>query len=162
MNARRWGILASNQPAPYPHESDNFRQVASAPFFNKIRRAETSASQQKSRGEAAAKGFRSFSTLHAPTTFPRTGIDGIFLQDTVDREQQKDMTEEEREQAKAAVVTSVGAGVGSAGGATVGVLELAARGAATGFSAGLAIGVGAAAGAGIAYGIYRLFKKRKS
>ena len=68
------------------------------------------------------------------------------------------MTEEEREQAKAAVVTSVG----SAGGATVGVLELAARGAATGFSAGLAIGVGAAAGAGIAYGIYRLFKKRKS
>jgi hypothetical protein len=43
-------------------------------------------------------------------------IDGIFLQDTVDREQQKDMTEEEREQAKAAVVTSVGAGVGSAAG----------------------------------------------
>ena len=49
-----------------------------------------------------------------------------------------------------------------AGGATVGVLELAAWGAATGFSAVLVIGVGAAAGAGIAYGIYRLFKKRKS
>jgi uncharacterized membrane protein YebE (DUF533 family) len=85
-----------------------------------------------------------------------------FCKILMDRQQQKDMTEEEREQAKAAVVTSVGAGVGSAGGATVGVLELAARGAATRFSAGLAIGVGAAAGAGIAYGIYRLFKKRNS
>jgi hypothetical protein len=52
--------------------------------------------------------------------------------------------------------------VGTAGGATVGVLELAARGAATGLSAGLVIGAGAAAGAGLAYGIYRLFKKRKS
>ena len=85
------------------------------------------------------------------------------------------MTEDEKETAKAAAVASVGAGVGSAGGATVGVLELAARGVATvgvlelaargvatGFSAGLVIGIGAAAGAGLAYGIYRLFKKRKS
>jgi hypothetical protein len=41
-------------------------------------------------------------------------------------------------------------------------LELAAWGVATGFSAGLVIGIGAAAGAGLAYGIYRLFRKRKS
>jgi hypothetical protein len=72
------------------------------------------------------------------------------------------MTEVEKETAKVAAVTSVGAGVGTAGGATVGVLELAARGLATGFSAGLVIGVGAAAGAGLAYGIYRLFKKRSA
>jgi len=39
------------------------------------------------------------------------------------------------------------------------VLELAARGAATGLSAGLVIGLDEA---GIAYGVYRLFKKRKS
>ena len=40
--------------------------------------------------------------------------------------------------------------------------NLAAWGVATGFSAGLVIGIGAAAGAGLAYGIYRLFRKRKS
>jgi len=61
----------------------------------------------------------------------------------------------------AAAVTGAGATVGGAGGATVGVLELAARGAATGLSAGVVIGAGAAAGAAIAYGAYRLFKKRK-
>ena len=58
-------------------------------------------------------------------------------------------------------VTGAGAGVGGAGGATIGVLELAARGAATGMSAGVVIGAGAAAGAALAYGAYRLFKKRK-
>jgi uncharacterized membrane protein YebE (DUF533 family) len=61
----------------------------------------------------------------------------------------------------AAAVTGAGATVGGAGGATVGVLELAARGAATGLSAGMVIGAGAAAGAAIAYGAYRLFRKRK-
>jgi hypothetical protein len=60
-----------------------------------------------------------------------------------------------------AAVTGAGATVGGAGGATVGVLELAARGAATGLSAGVVIGAGAAAGAAIAYGAYRLFRKRK-
>ena len=60
-----------------------------------------------------------------------------------------------------AAVTGAGATVGGAGGATVGVLELAARGAATGLSAGVVIGAGAAAGAAIAYGVYRLFRKRK-
>jgi len=90
-------------------------------------------------------------------------IEHLVSQDTVDREKRTSaMTEEEKDKAKAAAVASVGAGVGSAGGATVGVLELAARGAATGLSAGLVIGLGAAAGAGIAYGIYRLFKKRTS
>ena len=90
-------------------------------------------------------------------------IEHLVSQDTVDREKRTSaMTEEEKDKAKAAAVASVGAGVGSAGGATVGVLELAARGAATGLSAGLVIGLGAAAGAGIAYGIYRIFKKRKS
>jgi hypothetical protein len=71
------------------------------------------------------------------------------------------MTEDEKQRAKVATVTGVGASVGGAGGATIGVLELAARGVATGLSAGLVIGIGAAAGAGIAYGVYRLFKKRK-
>jgi uncharacterized membrane protein YebE (DUF533 family) len=61
----------------------------------------------------------------------------------------------------AAAVTGAGATVGGAGGATVGVLELAARGVATGLSAGVVIGAGAAAGAAIAYGAYRLFRKRK-
>jgi uncharacterized membrane protein YebE (DUF533 family) len=61
----------------------------------------------------------------------------------------------------AAALTSAGAGVGGAGGATVGVLELAARGAATELSAGLVIGAGAAAGAALAWGVYRLFRKRK-
>ena len=60
-----------------------------------------------------------------------------------------------------AAVTGAGATVGGAGGATVGVLELAARGAATGLSAGVVIGAGAAAGAAIAYGAYRLFRKRR-
>jgi hypothetical protein len=72
------------------------------------------------------------------------------------------MTEDEKDKAKAAAVAGVGGRSRKAGGATVGVLELAARGVATGFSAGVVIGVGAAAGAGLAYGIYRLFKKRKS
>jgi uncharacterized membrane protein YebE (DUF533 family) len=61
----------------------------------------------------------------------------------------------------AATLTGAGATVGGAGGATVGVLELAARGAATGLSAGVVIGAGAAAGAAIAYGAYRLFRKRR-
>lgn len=61
----------------------------------------------------------------------------------------------------AAAVTGAGATVGGAGGATVGVLELVARGAATGLSAGIVIGAGAAAGAAIAYGAYRLLRKRK-
>ena len=61
----------------------------------------------------------------------------------------------------ATAVTGAGATVGGAGGATVGVLELAARGAVTGLSAGVVIGAGAAAGAAIAYGAYRLFRKRR-
>jgi hypothetical protein len=72
------------------------------------------------------------------------------------------MTESDKELAKAATVAGVGAGVGTAGGATVGVLELAAStGSVTAVSAGVVIGVGAAAGGLIAYGIYRLIKKRK-
>ena len=72
------------------------------------------------------------------------------------------MTQDEKDKAKVAAVTGVGAGVGTAGGATVGVLELAARGAATGLSAGLVIGAGAAAGAGLAYGclLYTSLKQR--
>ncbi len=60
-----------------------------------------------------------------------------------------------------AAVSGAGATVGGAGGATVGVLELAARGVATGLSAGVVIGAGAAAGAALAYGAYRLLRKRK-
>jgi uncharacterized membrane protein YebE (DUF533 family) len=67
-----------------------------------------------------------------------------------------------RSKVTAAAATGAGASVGGAGGATIGVLELAARGAATGFSAGMVIGAGAAAGAALAYGAYRLFRKRKS
>jgi uncharacterized membrane protein YebE (DUF533 family) len=67
-----------------------------------------------------------------------------------------------KERLAAAALTSAGAGVGGAGGATVGVLELAARGAATGLSAGVVIGAAAAAGAALAYGAYKLFRKRKS
>jgi uncharacterized membrane protein YebE (DUF533 family) len=67
-----------------------------------------------------------------------------------------------KERVAAAALTSAGAGVGGAGGATVGVLELAARGAATGLSAGVVIGAAAAAGAALAYGAYKLFRKRKS
>ena len=70
-------------------------------------------------------------------------------------------SKETKDQVAAAAVTSAGAGVGGAGGATIGVLELAARGVATGFSAGVVIGAGAAAGAALAYGAYRLLKKRK-
>ena len=66
-----------------------------------------------------------------------------------------------RDKVAAAAVTGAGASVGGAGGATVGVLELVARGAATGLSAGIVIGAGAAAGAALAYGAYRLFRKRK-
>jgi uncharacterized membrane protein YebE (DUF533 family) len=66
-----------------------------------------------------------------------------------------------KDRVAAAAVTGVGASVGGAGGATAGVLELAARGMATGLSAGVVIGAGAAAGAVIAYGAYRLFRKRK-
>jgi hypothetical protein len=73
------------------------------------------------------------------------------------------MTESDKELAKAATVTGVGAGVGTAGGATVGVLELAAStGSVSALSAGLVIGAGAAAGGLLAYGIYRLVKKRKA
>ena len=53
------------------------------------------------------------------------------------------MTEEEKDNAKAATAAGVGAGVGGAGGASVGVLELAAQGSVTGLSAGLVIGLGA-------------------
>ncbi len=60
-----------------------------------------------------------------------------------------------------AAMTGAGATFGGAGGATVGVLELAARGVATGLSAGVVIGAGAAAGAALAYGAYRLFRKRR-
>ena len=66
-----------------------------------------------------------------------------------------------KDKVAAAAVTGAGATVGGAGGATVGVLELAARGVATGLSATLVIGAGAAAGAALAYGAYRLFRKRK-
>ena len=72
------------------------------------------------------------------------------------------MTESDKEMAKAATVAGVGAGVGSAGGATVGVLELAAStGSVTALSAGVVIGVGAAAGGLLAWGLYRLVKKKK-
>ena len=72
------------------------------------------------------------------------------------------MKESDKELAKAATVAGVGAGVGTAGGATVAVLELAAAtGNETALSAGIVIGVGAAAGGLLAYGAYRLFKKRK-
>ncbi len=66
-----------------------------------------------------------------------------------------------KDKVAAAAVTGAGATVGGAGGATVGVLELAARGVATGLSATLVIGAAAAAGAALAYGAYRLFRKRK-
>jgi uncharacterized membrane protein YebE (DUF533 family) len=66
-----------------------------------------------------------------------------------------------KDRVAAAAATGVGASVGGAGGATVGVLELAARGAATGLTATVIIGAGAAAGAALAYGVYRLFRKRK-
>ncbi|MDE3194916.1 MAG: hypothetical protein KGN84_01120 [Acidobacteriota bacterium] len=69
-------------------------------------------------------------------------------------------SEEIKDKVAAAAVTSAGAGVGGAGGATVGVLELAARGVATGLTASMAIGAGAAVGAALAYGAFRLFKKR--
>ena len=72
------------------------------------------------------------------------------------------MTEAGKDNVEAAGVAGVGAAVGGAGGATVGVLELAALGEATGFLAGVVIGGGAVAGAGIAYGIFRLLKKRKA
>ena len=72
------------------------------------------------------------------------------------------MTKDGKDTAKAVAAAGVGAGVGGAGGASVGVLELAAQGVATSFAAGVVIGLGAAAGAGIAYGIYRLFGKKKS
>jgi uncharacterized membrane protein YebE (DUF533 family) len=70
-------------------------------------------------------------------------------------------SQEIKDKAAATAVTGAGASVGGAGGATVGVLELAARGMATGLSAGVVIGAGAAAGAALAYGAYRLFRKRK-
>ncbi len=66
-----------------------------------------------------------------------------------------------KDKVAAAAVTGAGASVGGVGGATVGVLELAARGAATGLSASVVIGAGVAAGAALAYGAYRLFRKRK-
>ena len=66
-----------------------------------------------------------------------------------------------KDKVAAATVIGAGATVGGAGGATVGVLELAARGVATGLSAGVVIGAGAAVGAALAYGAYRLFRKRK-
>ena len=72
------------------------------------------------------------------------------------------MTEDEKEKAKAAAAAGAGASVGTVGGATVGILELAARGAVTGLSAGIVIAAGASAGGLLAYGLYRLFKKRKS
>ena len=70
-------------------------------------------------------------------------------------------TRDIRDKVAAAAVTGAGASVGGAGGATVGVLELAARGVVTGLSAGVVIGAGAAAGAALAYGAYRLLRKRK-
>ena len=76
--------------------------------------------------------------------------------------QRKPMTEDEKDKARTAAVAGAGAGVGGAGGATVGVLELAAQGTVTGLSAGLMIGLGAAAGGALAYGVYRVFKQRKS
>ena len=72
------------------------------------------------------------------------------------------MRSNEIDRTKAVVAVSAGAGVGGAGGATVGVLELAAQGAATVVSATIVIGLGAAAGGALAYGIYRLFQKRKA
>ena len=72
------------------------------------------------------------------------------------------MDEENKDKIEAAAAVSVGAGVGGASGATVGVLELASQGDATTLLASLVIGLGAAVGGTIAYGVFRLFKKRKS
>ena len=79
----------------------------------------------------------------------------------VQKERSMSDSQEIKDKAAATAVTGAGASVGGAGGATVGVLELAARGVATGLSAGVVIGAGAAAGAALAYGAYRLFRKRK-
>ena len=68
---------------------------------------------------------------------------------------------DKKDMVAATAVTGAGASVGGAGGATMGVLELATRGVATGLSAGIVIGAGAAAGAALAYGAYRLFRKRR-
>lgn len=70
-------------------------------------------------------------------------------------------SEEIKDKVVEVAVTSAGAGVGGAGGATVGVLELAARGIATGLSASVVIGAGAAAGAALAFGAYKLLRRRK-
>ena len=72
------------------------------------------------------------------------------------------MTEIEKEKGEAVAAVSAGAGVGGVGGAMVGVLELAAQGSVTARSASVVIGLGAAAGGALAYGLYRLFKKRIS
>jgi hypothetical protein len=72
------------------------------------------------------------------------------------------VSREDKDKVVTAAVAGAGATVGGAGGATVGVLELAARGVATGLSAGVVIGAGAAAGAAVAYGAYRLLRKRRA
>lgn len=70
------------------------------------------------------------------------------------------MNEKGKQKAEAAAATGVGAGVGAASGATVGVLELAAWGLETSVMSGLVIGAGAVAGGVLAYGLFRLLKKK--
>lgn len=76
------------------------------------------------------------------------------------------MTEDQKDNIKdtveAVAAAGAGVGVGGAGGATAGVLALAARGAATAVSAGAIIVAGAAAGGLLAYGVFRLFRKRRA
>ncbi len=70
------------------------------------------------------------------------------------------MREQEKDKAEAAAATGVGAGVGAASGATVGVLELAAWGLESSLMSGLVIGAGAIAGGALAYGLFKLLKKK--
>jgi hypothetical protein len=70
------------------------------------------------------------------------------------------MNEKGKDKAEAAAATGVGAGVGAASGATVGVLELAAWGLESAAMSGLVIGAGAVAGGVLAYGLFKLLKKK--
>lgn len=72
------------------------------------------------------------------------------------------MNEKGKDKAEAAAATGVGAGVGAASGATVGVLELAAWGLESSLLSGVMIGAGAVAGGMLAYGVFKLLKKKPS
>ena len=70
------------------------------------------------------------------------------------------MNEKGKDKAEAAAATGVGAGVGAASGATVGVLELAAWGLESSLLSGVMIGAGALAGGALAYGVFKLLRKK--